>query len=375
MKRRNNREIGWVAGQTLLVLLLTAGGARADQVTSKGTVLHGKITAVSSGGITFEPEYGKGSIKIKWEDIEDLQTDGNFQILYGEDEESDTPLQGFSDGKLLAGQTREGAVAVDIATILIGFPIGPEGPSWEDWLRSNWRYWDGNFDVAYNLQRANIDTQGLLIGFKTVRKKDPVRLIFGASYRYATERKTQPVDVNGAIVQQDTTTTIQDQWYGLIRGEYDLLPRLYLFSSGDATYDAIQHLSIRAVPRAGVGYVFFDQQLDEDRRNFLSGEVGPGWVYERYFGGDHRDYFTIGFGAVLGYHLPYGAHLDALATYLPAVDDWANDYLLHGELGLTMPLIGPISGKLAVLDDYDSTPAANTQPNSLFITFGLSLGW
>jgi hypothetical protein len=51
---------------------------------------------VGSSGITFEPEYGKGVLTIKWEDVEDLSTDGNFQVLYGEDEESDTPLAGFA---------------------------------------------------------------------------------------------------------------------------------------------------------------------------------------------------------------------------------------------------------------------------------------
>ncbi len=41
----------------------------ADEVTSKGTVLHGKVTSLSSAGITFAPEYGKGSLDIKWENI------------------------------------------------------------------------------------------------------------------------------------------------------------------------------------------------------------------------------------------------------------------------------------------------------------------
>ena len=82
---------------------LCAAAAAADQVTSKGTVLHGKITAVSSANVSFEPEYGKGSITIKWEDIEDLKTDGNFQLLYGDGEETDTPLQGYSNKTLYTG--------------------------------------------------------------------------------------------------------------------------------------------------------------------------------------------------------------------------------------------------------------------------------
>jgi hypothetical protein len=57
-------------------------------------------------------------------------------------------------------------------------------------------------------------------------------------------------------------------------------------------------------------------------------------------------------------------------SFLPAVDDFTNDYLARGELDLTMPLIGPISGKLQVIDEYDNTPAPNPQPNSIMAPLG-----
>jgi len=377
MRQRKNQRTAYALWATL-ALLLAAEAARADQVTSKGTVLHGKITGVGSAGITFEPEYGKGSITIKWQDIEDLSTDGNFQVLYG-DEETDTPLQGFSDGKLLTGSTRESATAIDVSTIVTGFPIGPEGPGWIDRTRSTWRYWDGSFDLGFNLQRATINTKGLTIAFKTTRKKDGNRLLLGATYRYATTEEKQTVQNPNpppATIKQDVTTTTQDQWYGIVRDEQDVwFPRFYLFGSGEATYDAIQRLSIRGIPKAGVGYTFFEEQLDEDRRNFFSGEVGGAWVYERFFGGSHDDFFAIAFGALAGYYLPYGAHLDGIASFLPAVDDFTGNYLASGELDLTMPIYGPIGAKFSVVDVYDSTPAPDTKNNSLYITFGLSLLW
>jgi hypothetical protein len=352
----------------LLAALLVAGAARADQVTSKGTVLRGKITGVSSTRITFEPEYGKGALTIKWEDIEDLKTDGNVQVLYGDGEETDTPLQGFSNGILFTGATPDGATQIDVKTIHSGVAIGPDGPGWRDKARSTWRYWDGSLTFAFNTQQATTDTLGMLLDFYTIRKKDPSRLIFGANYRYGTQKP-----------KGGKTTTIQDQWYGLLRGEYDIFtPGLYAFASGEATYDAIQKLSIRGIPKAGLGYTFLEQILDEERRNFLAGEVGGAWVFERYFqstGTPDNDYFAIAFALVAGYHLPYGAHFDGRVDYLPAVDDFTENYLLRSQATLTMPLIDPISAKFSVLDEYDNTPAANTDRNSLFIAAGLSLGW
>lgn len=370
---------GFCAGLAVGLALLDAGIAQADQVTSKGTVLHGKITGVGSLGITFEPEYGKGALTIKWEDVEDLKSDGNFRVLYGEDEESDTPLAGFSEGTLFTGPAVEGATQIPVASIHSGFPIGPDGPGWRDRMRSAWRYWDGNFDLGFNATQATVDTTGLLIDFKTTRKKDPTRLIFGASYRYATQNdhRLERDPETDELVEVGSSTT-QDQLYGIVRGEYDILTRLYAFGSGEATYDAIQKLSIRGIPKAGLGYLFWKQVLDEDRRNFLAGEVGGAWVFERYFqstGTGDNDYFAIALSAAAGYHLPYGAHFDGRVDYLPSVKDFTGDYLLRSQAGLTLPLFDPIAAKFGVLDEYDSTPAAGTQSNSLFITLGLSLVW
>jgi hypothetical protein len=360
-------------GVALVAAVLGTAVARADQVTSKGTVLRGKITGVSATGITFEPEYGKGSIAIKWEDIEDLTSEGNFQVLYGEDEESDTPLQGFSGGKLLTGSTPDGALPIEVATIHSGVPIGPDGPGWQDRLRSTFRYWDGNFDLAFNATQSTVDTTGLLIDFRTTRKKDPTRLILASSYRYATQQDNRP-DPDTGESQEGTIT--QDQLYGLLRGEYDIIPRLYAFASGEATYDGIQKLSIRGIPKGGLGYLFWEQVLDEDRRNYFTGEVGGAWVYENFFSPDpDNDFFAIAFGAETGYHLPWGAHLFGRVDYLPAVEDFTGDYFLRSQAGLTMPLFGPIAAKFSVVDEYDSTPAADTQHNSLYIAIGLSLLW
>jgi hypothetical protein len=352
------------AAIALAVLLGCTATATADEVTSKGTVLHGKVTGLSSSGITFQPEYGEGELTIEWANVEDIKTDVPVQVLYGEEQESDAPLQGLSDGKLLVGSSAATATRIDLATIYSGLPLGAGGPTFGDRMRSYWRYWDGSFDVGFNLQQATTDTTGFLLAFNTQRSKDPTRLILSASYRYGTQKEKD----------QDRTRT-QDQLLGLVRGEYDFAPRIYGYASGDATYDGIQALSLRAVPKVGAGYVFWQEKLDQKRRNFLQADVGPSWVYEKYFGGSTNDYFAIAFGAQAGYYLPYDAKFDWRLDYLPAVDNFTSDYLLRTEAGLSVPLVGPIDAKFSLLDEYDSTPAPDTDRNSLFLTLGLSIGW
>ncbi len=346
----------------VVVSLIAAGYASdaiADEVTSKGTVLHGKLITLDGTGIAFAPEIGKGALTIKWENVEDLKSDGPFQVLYGDNEESDGPLQGFRAGKLSVG-----GAAVDVATIYSGLPIGAAGLSLNDRMRSAWRYWHGNFDLGVNVQQSTTDTTGFSAGFGTARTHDPTKFTLAASYRYGTQKKTG-----------ETESRTQDQLLGLIREDYSFTPRVYGFASGDATYDGIQRLSIRGVPKLGVGYVFWQEKLDEDRRNFLQGEVGPSWVYERYFGGSDRDHYAIAFGALAGYYLPYRAHFDWRLDYLPAVDNFTKSYLLRTEGALLAPLIDPISAKFVVRDEYDSQPSPGAKRNSLFLTLGLSLVW
>jgi len=61
----------------------------------------------------------------------------------------------------------------------------------------------------------------------------------------------------------------------------------------------------------------------------ISGRSGPGYIYQRFFGGDTESCFTIFFGGDLEADLPYGSKFRWGAEYLPAVSDWQNIYLIQ----------------------------------------------
>ncbi len=357
---------GKLRGAVLLFVgtLFLASTGRADEVLSKGTALRGTVVGISAAGVQFTGEYGEGEIAIPWENIENLRTDGSMQILAGDAKEVDGPILGYSDGKLRVGAAEDTAAEVAVSEIVVGVPIGVDGLSWQDRSRSYWRYWDGSFDLGLNLAQATVDTFGFLSGIQALRTTDIHRLGLGASYRYGTQKK-----------EGESKERLQDEWRGLIRGERDLSPVVYGFLSGEGQYDSIQRLSIRGIPKAGLGYVLWERELDAKRRDFLQAEAGGAWIYERFFGGDDNDYFGIAFAALAGYYLPRDARFDFRVDYLPAVDDWANDYLLRAEAGLGVPVMSAVSAKLALLNQYDNTPAEDTDRNSLFLTFGFSVGF
>jgi len=360
---RNNRYIAtWLLISFFSSLFSTS--VFADEVTSKGTVLRGKVVSFSSAGVEFETEYGKGTISIPWENIEGIKTEVPFQVLHGENQEIDAPVLNITDGKLMVGESADTATPIDMATIQSAQPIGAEGLSFAQRMQSRFRFWDGSFILGFSLSQSTVDTTGLLIALKALRNKEPTRFFLEGSYRYSTQKESD-----------EDSTTLENELRGMARLEYDFTPRLYGFASFDAENDKVEDLKIRAIPKAGLGYRLWVQQIDETKENFLQVEAGGAYVYERFYGGDSNDFFSVVFGALAHYYLPYNSVFDLRVDYLPAINDWANDYLIRAEASLSMPLLKAISLVASAIDVYDSTPAENTDENSLFFTLGLSVGF
>ena len=117
----------------------------------------------------------------------------------------------------------------------------------------------------------------------------------------------------------------------------------------------------------GVGYRFIKRE-----KLTLSGRTGPGYVYQRYFGGDVEDYYTMLFGANLEAELPYGSKLQFGAEYLPAISDWQGNYLIRAAGDWMMPIIGWLDFKIALFETYNNKPPPDIDRNSFTTTAGLS---
>ena len=224
-------------------------------------------------------------------------------------------------------------------------------------LRSRWRYWKGNLDFGFGLTQSTTDTSSVTLGFKAERKKSPTRLIIRSNYRFETEKQ-----------RGESRTTLHDQLAGFIKGEYDLSWRAFVFTSAAAEYDAIERLSIRGVPKLGIGYRIYKSESAT-----FQIETGGAYVFERFFGGETTDFFAIPFGAETEIKLPYDITFHWRADYLPSVKEWTDDYLLSTEASLSVPIMKHLAFKASLTDDYDNQPAEDTNRNHLTTTLGLSV--
>ena len=182
------------------------------------------------------------------------------------------------------------------------------------------------------------------------RKKKPMDFFFGAYYFFQSSKGSD-----------------ENRLLGRARLDRDLSDRTFAFGQINAEYDEIQNLSLRTDPVVGLGYRFVDRETLT-----LSGRSGPGYVYQRYFGGNVEDYFTILFGSDLEADLPYGSKFRWSVEYLPEVSDWQGNYLIRTIADWTMPIMGWLDFKIAVFDTYNNRPPDDTDRNTLTTTAGLS---
>lgn len=356
--RRRRAARCWVAALALLVA--TRAIARADEVVVKGDRLRGTVKSVTASGIELETVYGKGSVQIPFADVEEIRTDGTFVIEHGDGREAQGRIVGIQEGVLLVGDAPGSATRVAVTDIQLTLVDQAAEESPLAALKSRLRYWSGNFDLGLSLAQGTVDSTSFSTALGAERRKSPTRFVFGSGFLYGTQKK-----------RGESQTKLADQLFGELRGEYDLTERIFAYGDGYAEYNAIQRLSIRGIPGAGFGYKIWKPE-EKDSKDFLAGTVGGSWVYEKYFGGDDRNYMAIAFGAETHVSLPYNAVFTASAQYLPAVDDFQNDFLIRSQADLSVPVWKQLALKFSVADDYDNTPAEDTSYNYLTMMVGVS---
>ena len=340
----------------LAAIILTVSNASTAEVFIKDQGLEGSVVGVTAEGVEFETVFGKGVILIQWSDIEMIRSDKEFLVLYGEAEEAVGRIWGPDNGELIVGPNRATAIRIPVGQIYRSLTRDQYENSRLEWLRARYRYWTANYDLAFAFTDATTDTTSFSTALELRRKKKPTDFFFGAYYFFGSTKESG-----------GSRATTENRVLGRTRLDRDLTDRSFAFGQVSAEYDEIQRLSLRTDPVVGLGYRFVARE-----KLTISGRTGPGYVYQRYFGGDTEDYVTILFGGDLEADLPYGSKFRWSAEYLPAVPDWKDNYLIRTTADWTMPIIGWLDFKIAVFDTYNNQPPPDTDRNSFTTTAGVS---
>lgn len=334
---------------------LLAAPALADKVTVKGATLEGTVLSVNSKTVSMKTVYGDGTLTFKLADVTRIETDGRFRVYHGEE------------------LTEASAITVDGDTLQVDGTVVPAGSlhavqntapgeeiSLMDRIALLYPFWSGNFDLAFNYTDSTVNSLALATGLTLRRNKAPTRFLLGFSYLRSTSEDEFGDDEGNVLLNEARAFT---------RFEYDFAPRWFAFGAGEIEHDSVERVAFRGIPRAGIGYKVWEVP----EQAYFSVDAGAAWVYERFFGGERNDYFSLALGAETRHELDNGWIWFARVDYLPSVEDWANDFLLRGETSLVFPLTDHFALKTSLVDLYDATPAEGAESNTLQTLVGVSV--
>ena len=346
-------SISWLIALATLIVALPAGAA---EITVKGTTLEVRIVDVEKGGVKVETVYGSGVLTIPFEHIEAIESSQRFLVLHSGDQVASGRLLGVEEGVLLVGESPDDAQRVPFDAISLA-QNEKEASETMAWLRRSLRHWTGNVGFGFDAKQSTTDTLTLVSTWRFERHRRPWRFLTDGRYFFDTEKQ-----------KGQDRSTLDNAINGRMRLEYDLFDSVFTFAGSTGEYDEVERLSFRGTPNAGLGYRLIDSE-----RALLKVGIGGGWVYERFFGGDENDYVTAVFGFESRYELPFGTTFRADTAYLPAVDDWTNEYLIRSSASISAPLVDRLSLELGLTNEYDNAPAEDTDRNE-FRTM-VTLGW
>jgi putative salt-induced outer membrane protein YdiY len=335
--------------------LLVAAPALADRVTVKGTTLEGTVLSMTKTTVEMKTVYGDGTLKLKIEDVSRIESDGVFRLHHGDEYTEAKTLEVSGDTLNADGAAVEIAKLDAVQNTTRGKELGIL-----DRIALQYPYWRGNFDLAFNYTDSTENSLAIATGLALKREKAPTRFLLAVNYLRSTSEDDEGNDEGDVHA---------NELRGMTRFEYDLSPRWFAFGSAEAEHDQVERLSVRAIPKVGMGYKLWN----DPAKGYFSVDGGPAWVYERFFGGDTNDYWSLAVGAETSVKLGYGWIWFARLDYLPSVEDWLDDFIVRGETSLVFPLTEHFALKTSLIDLYDSTPAEGSESNSLQTLVGVSV--
>lgn len=329
-----------------------------DEVTVRGTTLKGRILDMEASGIHFKTIYGEGEILIRYEEIENIQTQGEFYIYHSDGQRIKGRLVGKEGDRLLVGTDPETAFRLDPGVIVRGVPLVTYKESWVDRMHIEYPWWKVSLDAGLEFERTAVDQTKIFIGFNVERRKSPTRLIVDLRYAFETQQ----------TVSEPKSTT-KDEMRTFLRGEYDFTRHWFLFVEPAVEWDRPRGIQVRAYPGAGLGYRFVETKMA-----LLQLLLGPGYVYEEFTDLGSNEYAAVYIGLEGRYSFrSYFVTLLRL-LYMPGFGDVGEDHLFRAELEFSVPITQVLAMKLRFTQVNDNNPSPdvgnNKTTSNLLLSFG-----
>jgi putative salt-induced outer membrane protein YdiY len=215
--------------------------ANAEQLTLKnGDRITGTVVKSDGKTLVIKTDYA-GDLTIGWASIQDLSSDKKLFVATP-DKKMVSGTVATQDADLVV-TTGQGAVHVPKASVGVIRSEAEEAAYQASLHPSLSHNWAGGLNIGFALARGNSQTKNLNLGFNAVRPTNHDKISMYATSIYSTNDKS-------TASPHVTANTI----FGGIRYDRNLVPRVFVFGSGDFITDDLQSLNLRSILTGGLGF-------------------------------------------------------------------------------------------------------------------------
>jgi len=327
-----------------------------DTLRLENTVMQGRISGLDNKGVTFSPNFGKGSVTIPFGKIVSLQTEHEYHLFYN-GREIVGKIVGISGRNLLfeSGGRQESVAFDDIEQFL---PSVNDDGSFANRVHNLFPFWSGNIDIGLEFEQGATDENKLDLAMRFEYDRLRNRFVF-IGIREFDMKKTP--DTNWTTSKDEYLFNIEDDYYLSRERE------AFAFATCGFERDAIREIERRIYPAAGVGHTW---TMQSDL--WVNLQLGLGGVFDDYTTYGEENYLALYMGSEALYEFDSGSQLRGKVLYMPSVLHDRNAWLFRIGLVLTIPLTELFAFKMSIEDVDDNNPSPDIGNNQITTNFALS---
>lgn len=325
---------------------IAASAAFADKVTlASGSSLTGATGVIRDGKVTFVSD-DLGEIQIPLDKIALLESDKDHVVAYLDGTEA-TKKVAVKDGALV-----EGGKKLDMAKVKA---VDPEVETWH-----------GSFNVSATATRGNTVGESATILADVSRRWEKDRFTAGTGYFFnqsGDSKETKQKTVSRFELQAQEDHFWQPKFYTYVNGKYE--------------FDRIMDLEYRGRVGAGLGYQWFEKRDFGFGAMSFNQELGLAQVFEKYEHSSDDDFTTLRYGHHVAWTVAAVEGLDFVHSfeYLPALDEWSDNYMVDADFGLTYAFRANWQLIAKAEWDYKKKVGKDTKHSDLRYILGVGYKW
>ena len=334
----------------VLLAALAATAAFADKVTLKsGSFLTGDADVIRDGKLKFKSA-DLGDLEIAVENIAKLESDRDHVVQYLDNTTAIKKVT-VAEGALAVKEGGE-VKKMDLTNVKA---VDPELETWH-----------GSVNFSGTATRGNTVAETATVTADLARRWEKDRLTANGGYFFAQ---------SGSSKQTKQKTSSRFEL--MAQEDHFWQPKFYTYANGKYEFDKIMSLEYRWRLGLGFGYQCIENRDFGFGKVSFNQEVGASYVGEKFEHKDEDNVGTFRYAHHLAWEVAAVKNLSFTHNleYLPAVDEWADNYLLDTDAGLVYAfsanwqLIGKVEW------DYQKKVAPGVKHSDIRYILGLGYKW